>query len=126
MAVAPGIDNLCGFAPMATQSSNSMMTLPPGACAPARKRPTGAPVDEHKRRSPRRGLPKNLHEFLTPRALAYWFMDDGTYSAGNKRWSDFFSTQSFPLEDQEILVQALKHNFSIHVTIQKDRSMYRL
>ena len=24
-------------------------------------------------------VPKNIGEFLTPRALAYWFMDDGTY-----------------------------------------------
>lgn len=86
------------------------------------------PIDEHKLRKKR--IPQNIGKFLTPRALAYWFMDDGTYNSKSKNNSNsrtyVFSTQSFPLEDQELLVQALINNFSIHVNIQKDRSMYKL
>ena len=34
------------------------------------------------------------------------------------------AAQSFPFEDQEILLKALIKNFGIHATIQKDRSRY--
>ena len=75
-------------------------------------------------------VPHNIHELLTPRALAYWFMDDGSYRYKNRAYR--FSTHSFhpnpvwvsfsayPFEDQQIFVQALKDNFDIETTIQKD------
>ena len=55
-------------------------------------------------------------------------MDDGGNLPRNQRQYYFFSTQSFPKEDQEILLQALKDNFSglMAATIQKDRSYYIL
>ena len=34
------------------------------------------------------------------------------------------AAQSFPFEDQEILLKALIKNFGIHATIQKDRLRY--
>ena len=49
-------------------------------------------------------------------------MDDGTYSFKKRKYINYrFSTNSFPLEDQQILVQALKDNFSIHAKIHKER-----
>ena len=52
-------------------------------------------------------------------------MDDGSYklnkSKNDKRYY-VFNTQSFILEDQSRLVQALIHNFEIDATIQKQRS----
>ena len=72
-------------------------------------------------------VPKNIHKFLTARALAYWFMDDGTkYKNSNNIYSYYLSTQGFFLEDQKILVKALKINFDIMVNIHKDRSKYKL
>ena len=56
-------------------------------------------------------VPKNIGELLTARALAYWFIDDGSYRTRKAKRYDFFSTHSFPLEDQEILVQALRDHF---------------
>ena len=53
-------------------------------------------------------------------------MDDGGNLPINQRRYYFFSTQSFPLEDQERLVQALKDNFDIDATIQRHYSYYRL
>ena len=38
-------------------------------------------------------------ELLTPRVLAYWFTDDGSYTSKKNR-TYRFNTQSFPLEDQ--------------------------
>lgn len=52
-------------------------------------------------------------------------MDDGSYTSDKNR-TYRFSTQSFPFEDQERLLEALKNNFDIDATIQKDRSHYIL
>jgi LAGLIDADG DNA endonuclease family len=72
-------------------------------------------------------VPKLIHRFLTPRALAYWFMDDGTYhrdKAGNIQY--YLSTQSFNVSEQKLLVEALRRKFSIIFNIHKDRDKYRL
>ena len=75
-------------------------------------------------------VPENIHDLLTPRAVAYWFMDDGSCKPikyKNRTYINYtFSTQSFPLEDQKRLVQALQDNFSIAATIQKNHPYYRL
>ncbi len=86
------------------------------------------PAHEHKGLRRKKRVPKNLHEFLTPRALAYWFMDDGTYydppGAQNRTYR--FSTHSFPLSDQQILVQVLRDHFGIEAIVYKDRAYYML
>ena len=53
-------------------------------------------------------------------------MDDGSSHTIKAKRYYVFSTQSFILEDQYRLVQALIHNFSIDATIQKDRRYYKL
>ena len=78
---------------------------------------------EYKGLRRKKRVPQNIHELLTPRGLAYWFMDDGTYSFKNRKYYRF-STHSLPLEDQEMLVQALRGNFEIHANIQKSSSHY--
>ena len=52
-------------------------------------------------------------------------MDDGVAKPSRGR-AYRFNTQSFLFEDQQTLVQALKYNFGIFATIQKDRRYYRL
>ena len=72
-------------------------------------------------------VPKLLHRFLTPTALAYWFMDDGTYHVdkyGNIQY--YLNTQSFSSSEQKLLVNALKRNFGIDFNIHKDKGKYRL
>lgn len=70
-------------------------------------------------------VPKLIHKFLTPRALAYWFMDDGSYyynkSKNNQQKVYYFNTQSFSYEDIKILKKALKLNFNFDTNISKDR-----
>jgi hypothetical protein len=54
---------------------------------------------------------QNIHKLLTPRALAYWFMDDGSSQWSKKQQSvelRLLHTQGFSLSDQKILVCALK------------------
>ena len=45
-------------------------------------------------------VPKNINELLTPRGLAYWFMDDGTSYRSGRHRAYRFSTHSFPLSYQ--------------------------
>ena len=45
-------------------------------------------------------VPESISELLTARVLAYWFMDDGSTLSRKAKRYDFFSTHSFPLEDQ--------------------------
>ena len=42
-------------------------------------------------------------------AIAYWFMADGSYLTINQKRYYIFSTHSFPLGDQEILIKALSN-----------------
>ncbi len=75
-------------------------------------------------------VPKLIHKFLTPRALAYWFMDDGSYyynkSKTNQQKVYYFNTQSFSYEDIKILKKALKFNFNFDTNIYRDRTYYLL
>ena len=53
-------------------------------------------------------------------------MDDGSYRTRKAKRYYVFNTQSFPFGDQQRLIEALKMNFDIDATIQKDRSNYML
>ena len=56
-------------------------------------------------------IPANIGELLTPIGLAYWFGDDGYY---HKLTGGFyFSTNSYTLAENELLVKVLKGNRNI-------------
>ena len=59
---------------------------------------------------------------LTPLALAIWFMDDGskTYS------SVYLNTQQFSKDEQLNLIYALKKQFGIDSTLNKDKTYFRI
>lgn len=69
-------------------------------------------------------VPKNIHRFLTPRALAYWFMDDGSINTGKKSFT--FHTQRFQKHECELLCQALKRNFTLGASVQKDDTQWKV
>lgn len=73
-------------------------------------------------------VPTLIHRWLTPRALAYWFMDDGTANRNKDGQieSFFLSTQGFSYADQKILTKALGYNFGLAVNVHKDKEHYRL
>ncbi|MCO6432575.1 MAG: hypothetical protein J5J00_17110 [Deltaproteobacteria bacterium] len=70
----------------------------------------------------RKRIPKMLDEFLTPLALAVWIMDDGAKDGRQLR----INTQSFSLEENEILLKFMKAKFGIWATINRDKNRYRL
>jgi recombination protein RecA len=59
---------------------------------------------------------------LTPMALAVWFMDDGCVS----RRSVYLNTQQFDLDSQLRLVEALRRQFGIDATLNRDKSYFRI
>jgi hypothetical protein len=67
-------------------------------------------------------IPDNIDKFLTPRALAYWFMDDGTSTDGTYQ----FCTDCFSVKEQQLLQNALFKNFNIRVNVTKYKKTHRL
>lgn len=59
-------------------------------------------------------VPSSLQELLTPRAVAYWYMDDGGLK--NRHFS--ISTACFSVEEHEALRDALRDKWGIQSNIQ--------
>ena len=60
---------------------------------------------------------------LDVRGLAIWYMDDGSFSKAN---NITISSNSFTLEEHEVLVKLLQHKFDLTATIGKTRTYYEL
>lgn len=60
-------------------------------------------------------VPFDLAEFLTPLALAIWFMDDGSKTHNTVR----IATNCFQKSELEFLCKILKDKYNLHVTSQK-------
>lgn len=67
-------------------------------------------------------VPKTICKFLTPRALAYWFMDDGTSTEGIYQ----FCTDAFSFQEHVLLRDALLNNFNLKFNIIKYKATHRL
>lgn len=72
----------------------------------------------------RKSLPKNIAKFLTPRVLAYWFMDDGNQTSDHKSYN--INTQGFEKHESEKLCEILKEKFNITASINKDKDSWRI
>lgn len=64
--------------------------------------------------SGKKQIPSNIAEYLTPRSLAFWIMDDGQRV---KRGGVTLCTDSFKSEEITILREALKSNFGLDTSI---------
>lgn len=60
-------------------------------------------------------VPKNIHELLTARGLAYWIMDDGGIGFYNQT---ILHTRAFTKEDLFLLQNALKLNFKLKTRLE--------
>ncbi len=67
-------------------------------------------------------LPKNIFDLLNPRAIAVWYMDDGSYNGNNIT----LNTQSFPKEEQARIVGFLKEKLGISATIVKEYTHWKI
>ena len=73
-------------------------------------------------------VPKNIALFLNARALAYWFMDDGTrHRRQIAHHSPYYlSTEGFTKTECQHLRAALFFNFQIFTALHKDRHQWRI
>lgn len=67
-------------------------------------------------------LPKNIGELLTDKGLAHWFMDDGYKSVKGL----YFCSESFSLDENNILMNVIKTNFNIQCSVHKVSNGYRI
>lgn len=63
-------------------------------------------------------VPKLIRHWLTPLALAVWFMDDGSVKSKECR-GKYLNTHGFDPESIKRLQSALLHNFNIETTLRK-------
>lgn len=70
-------------------------------------------------------IPLNISEFLSPRALAFWAMDDGYKQSS----SLVLCTDSFTKKEVELLINVLKTKFDLDCTLylkNKVKGTYRI
>lgn len=67
-------------------------------------------------------VPKTIKKLLTARAIAYWFMDDGS-----KHPTGFYlNSHGFSYQDHVLLQKTLASKHNISTTIQKDVNKFRI
>lgn len=63
-------------------------------------------------------VPELIHRWLTPRGLAYWFMDDGSMKS-NQSKGVIFNTQGFQRPEVERLSDVLGKQFGLQTTLRQ-------
>ena len=76
-------------------------------------------------REGRKAVPKLIRRLLTPRGLAYWFMDDGSIK-DLKSKAVVLNTQGFQYEEVERLAQVLRERFALEVYLRRQREGYQI
>ena len=71
-------------------------------------------------------VPLNIATLLTPQALAYWYMDDGALKWRGRSNAVRLCTDSFSLEEINLLKSTLETKFSLKVSLQKKDAIQRL
>ncbi len=69
--------------------------------------------------------PQSIGHFLTPLALAIWFMDDGSIKS-KECHGKILNTQSFDAVDLERLQRALDKNFHLRTSLRKQKEGYQI
>jgi hypothetical protein len=72
----------------------------------------------------RKIVPKNIENFITPRVLAYWFMDDGNKTSDQKTYC--INTQGFMKHESELLCDILRTKFNVIASVNKDKNSWRI
>ena len=71
-------------------------------------------------REGRKQVPKLIHRWLTPQALSYWFMDNGSLKSKESK-GVILNTQAFAPADIERLIQCLQIKFELEARTRKQR-----
>lgn len=68
----------------------------------------------------KKGIPKLIHRWLTPKALAYWYMDDGSMKSKDSK-GVLLNTHSFELSDIKRLCELLESRFKLQAWPRKQK-----
>ena len=71
-------------------------------------------------------VPKLIHRWLTPRSIAYWYMDDGAQKWKGKSLAVRFCTDNFVYRDAKKLAQVLQDKYGLKVSLQKKKLHWRI
>ena len=66
-------------------------------------------------------IPKLIHRWLTPRALAYWYMDDGSMKSTQSK-GVLLNTQSFSHSEVQLLCNVLTKKFNLSCWPRKQKN----
>ena len=67
-------------------------------------------------------IPYNIHDLLSPRALAFWAMVDGSLSESGF----YLNTLSYSLQEHIILQKALQDKFDLKTNIHRHGAKYKI
>lgn len=73
----------------------------------------------------RKSVPRLVHRWLTPRALSYWFMDDGSIKSKQSK-GVIFNTQGYTVREVDLLISGLKNCFGLHAKIRRQKEGYQI
>ena len=65
-------------------------------------------------------IPKLIHRWLTPRALAYWYMDDGSMKSTQSK-GVLLNTQAFSHAEVQLLCNVLTEKFNLYCWPRKQK-----
>ena len=66
-------------------------------------------------------VPKEIDKWLTPRGLAFWYMDDGSEKSKDHKLV-YLNSQGFTIEDNQRLAQLLQDKFGLKTYIKNSTS----
>lgn len=70
-------------------------------------------------------VPRAIHRFLTPRGIAYWFMDDGSIKSRESK-GVLFNTQGFARNDIKRLIAVLRTRFNLEANERKQNEGWQI
>lgn len=70
-------------------------------------------------------VPKMIGKLLTPRGLAYWYMDDGSMKS-NQSKGVILNTQGFSRQEVKMLIDLLKEKFDLEASERKQKEGYQI
>ena len=73
----------------------------------------------------RRQVPRLIHRWLTPRALSYWFMDDGSIKSKQSK-GIILNIQSYPIKDIQRLVDSLQEKLGLQAKPRKQKEGFQI
>jgi hypothetical protein len=70
-------------------------------------------------------VPTLIHRWLTPRGLAYWYMDDGSMKSSQSK-GVIFNTQGFRRPDVEHLIAVLQTRFALTARLRHQKDGWQI